>query len=134
MCISCAQYSIAKKYVTYRPPDRPASIIDDEESTNDGVEDGPSIAIAASAEMTPAKIEAAAKLEANIFELLVLFDIDRDVVVERALLLTEVKAADELIDNAAATINRLDFILLCLLNYIMMPFDKVSDVERIPAY
>ena len=105
-----------KKYVTYRPPDRPASIIDDEESTNDGVEDdGPSIAIAASAEMTPAKIEAAAKLEANIFELLLLFDIDRDVVVERAalVLLTEVKAADELIDNAAATINRLDFILVC---------------------
>ena len=123
MCISCAQYSIAKKYVTYRPPDRPASIIDDEESTNDGVEDdGPSIAIAASAEMTPAKIEAAAKLEANIFELLLLFDIDRDVVVERALLLTEVKAADELIDNAAATMNRLDFILLCFSNKFIMPY------------
>ena len=90
---------------TYRPPDRPARR-EEEESTNDGVEDGPSIAIAASAEMTPTKIEAAAKLEANIFELSLLFDIDRDVVVGRAalVLLTEVKAADELIDNAAATI------------------------------
>ena len=97
---------------TYRPPDRPARR-EEEESTNDGVEDGPSIATAASADRTPAKMEAAAKLEANIFELSLLFDIDRDVVVGRAalVLLTEVKAADELIDNAAATIKRLDFIL-----------------------
>ena len=100
---------------TYRPPDRPARR-EEEESTNDGVEDGPSIAIAASADRTPAKMEAAAKLEANIFELSLLFDIDRDVVVERAalvLLTDEVKAADELIDSAAATIKRLDFILVC---------------------
>ena len=117
---SCAQ-SIAIKICTYRPPDRPARR-EEEESTNDGVEDGPSIAIAASADRTPAKMEAAAKLEANIFELSLLFDIDRDVVVGRTfvVLLTEVKAADELIDNAAATINRLDFILEVLNQFIMV--------------
>ena len=101
-----------QKIYTYRPPDRPARR-EEVESTNDGVEDGPSIAIAASEERIPAKIEAAAKLEANIFEeLSLLFDIDRDVVVGRTVLLTEVKAEDELIDNAAATIKRLDFMVL----------------------
>ena len=103
-------HNYCKKIYTYRPPDRPARR-EEEESTNDGVEDGPSIAIAASADRTPAKMEAAAKLEANIFELSLLFDIDREVVVGRTVLLTEVKAADELIDNAVATIKRLDFIL-----------------------
>lgn len=110
-------HNYCKKIYTYRPPDRPARR-EEEESTNDGVEDGPSIAIAASADRTPAKMEAAAKLEANIFELSLLFDIDREVVVGRTVLLTEVKAADELIDNAVATIKRLDFILEVLNQFI----------------
>ena len=120
--------SLQSKYATYRPPDRPARR-EEEDSTNDGGEDGPSIAIAASEESTPAKIEAAAKLEANIFELsLLLFDIDRDVVVERAvLLLTEVKAADELIDNAAATIKRLDFMLVLYQQINSYAIVEVSD-------
>ena len=105
------------KRLPARPPDRPASITEDE-SVNDGTaEDGPSIAKAASADTTPVRMAAAIADAANVFPPSFLLAIDRDVDEGRTLPLHDgvVKAADEPMDRTAAVIKTLDFMVLVLM-------------------
>ena len=100
-------------HTTYRPPERPASITE-EESTNDGdnVADGPSIANAVSAESTPARIEAAAMAEAIDLPASLFLAIEREVAGRE--LTTDgavVKAVEEPMDMAAAN-RKADFMVL----------------------
>ena len=112
MCFNLQQ---STKHLPARPPDRPASITEDESVNDGGGEDGPSIAKAASADTTPVRMYAAAIADAaNVFLPSLLLAIDRDVDEGRALPPHDgvVKAADEPMDRTAAVIKTLDFMVL----------------------